>query len=212
MRPWQDVPYQKREGRAVTDDGIGRLLVASLHQAIGDVLPTRLDYYEHWLSPMGLREGRSGLAPLGAVLSFLRQEGESPYHTVMTAAGRYSAEWQFADGGAGQRLTRWLPRRLRRRAALRRARGLLQMAYQPLRVTTSVSRSHGTVVVDRSVFCTLREPWPWPTCTYLSGAITRHPELHGLDAYVRIYHCRGQADAACRLSVSFDGVPEGTAP
>ena len=63
----------------MTDDGIGRLLVASLHQSIGEVLPTRLEYYEHWLSPMGLREGRSGLAPLGAVLIFLRQEGEGPY-------------------------------------------------------------------------------------------------------------------------------------
>ena len=31
------------------------LLVASLHQSIGEVLPTRLEYYEHWLSPMGRR-------------------------------------------------------------------------------------------------------------------------------------------------------------
>ena len=56
--------------------GIGRLLVASLHQGIADLLPTRLEFYEAWLNPVGLRDGRIGLAPLAAVLSFLRQEGE----------------------------------------------------------------------------------------------------------------------------------------
>ena len=109
----------------MSDDGVGRLLVASLHQSIGEVLPTRLDYYEHWLSPMGLREGRSGLAPLGAVLSFLRQEGESSYTAVMHLAGRYSAEWHFAERGLSPRLGRWLPKALRRRVALERARRLL---------------------------------------------------------------------------------------
>ena len=46
-----------------SDDGIGRLLVASLHQAIGDAIPMRLEDDEHWLGPMGLRNCRGGLAP-----------------------------------------------------------------------------------------------------------------------------------------------------
>ena len=37
--------------------GIGRLLVASLHQGIADLLPTRLEFYESWLNPAGLRDG-----------------------------------------------------------------------------------------------------------------------------------------------------------
>lgn len=192
----------------MTDDGIGRLLVASLHQSIGDILPTRLDYYEHWLSPMGLREGRSGLAPLGAVLSFLRQEGEQSYNTVMTVAGRYSAEWHYAEGGLGQRLRGWLPKRLRRGAALRRARNLLRTAYQPLVVTTAMRRGRGAVRLQGSVFCTLREPWPWPTCAYVAGALTRHFELHGLDAHVRIESCKAQGSEPCTLTVFFDGPPE----
>ena len=61
----------------MNDAGVGRLLVASLHQGIADLLPTRLEFYEGWLNPAGLREGRIGLAPLAAVLSFLRQEGEA---------------------------------------------------------------------------------------------------------------------------------------
>ena len=57
--------------------GIGRVLVASLHQGIADILPTRLAFYENWLNAEGLREGTIGLAPLFAVLSFLRTEGEA---------------------------------------------------------------------------------------------------------------------------------------
>lgn len=189
----------------MTDDGIGRLLVASLHQSIGEVLPTRLDYYEHWLSPMGLREGRSGLAPLGAVLSFLRQEGDASYTAVMTTAGRLSADWSYAQGGLGQRLVAWQPRWLRRRSALKSAARLLRTAYQPLVVKTTVRRGRGTVTMDGSVFCTLRDTWPWPTCAYAAGALTRHLELHGFAADVRIQTCRATSGQACTLAVSFDG-------
>ena len=35
----------------MSDDArIGRVLVASLHQAIADVLPDRLEFYENWLT------------------------------------------------------------------------------------------------------------------------------------------------------------------
>ena len=71
---------------------IGRVLVASLHQGIADILPTRLGFYENWLNAEGLREGTIGLAPLYAVLSFLRQEGEA-YNIITTRAGEYAAEW-----------------------------------------------------------------------------------------------------------------------
>src|SRR5262245_49757772 len=74
------------------DAGIGRVLVASLHQGIADVLPTRLVFYEEWLNAEGLRGGTIGAAPVSAVLSFLRQEGDA-YDAIMTRAGRYAAEW-----------------------------------------------------------------------------------------------------------------------
>lgn len=195
----------------MTDDGVGRLLVASLHQSIGEVLPTRLDYYEHWLSPMGLREGRSGLAPLGAVLSFLRQEGAEPYGAVMAMAGRLSAEWHFADSGVSRRVIGWQPTWLRRRSALKRAGRLLQAAYQPLVVSTAVRRGRGTITTTGSVFCTVRDVWPWPTCGYAASAVARHLELHGFAPTVRIDSCRAQGGQTCTLAVSFDGPLDGDA-
>src|SRR6266853_3041257 len=74
------------------DAGIGRVLVASLHQGISDILPMRLAFYENWLHAEGLRDGTIGLAPLYAVLSFLRQEGDA-YEKITTCAGEYAAEW-----------------------------------------------------------------------------------------------------------------------
>src|SRR6476646_3111103 len=78
------------------EPSVGRVLVASLHQAIADVLPMRLSFYEGWLNAEGLREGTIGLAPLYAVLSLLRQEGDV-YKLITTRAGEYAAEWTVAS-------------------------------------------------------------------------------------------------------------------
>jgi hypothetical protein len=187
----------------MTDGGIGRILVASLHQSIGDALPTRLDYYEHWLTPMGLRDGRTGRAPLGAVLSFLRQEGQPVYDRVMIGAGHYSAEWHHAQGGALPRLVRLLPYRLRARMALRQSRRLLRSAFAPARVRVATRRGVGAVTIASGVFCELREPWAWPTCRYYAAAIERHLALQGVLADVAIEACQAMAEGTCRIAVTF---------
>src|SRR5215467_4296692 len=112
------------------EGGIGRLLVASLHQGIADLLPTRLEFYESWLNPSGLRDGRIGLAPLAAVLSFLRQEG-APYRLIAGRAGEYTAEWTVADLPAIQRaLVRAAPPQLRAHLVMRLARDMIRATYR----------------------------------------------------------------------------------
>ena len=108
--------------------GVGRVLVASLHQAIADILPTRLSFYENWLNAEGLREGTIGLAPLYAVLSFLRQEGDA-YALITTRAGEYAAEWTVESMAPIERtLTKAAPAWLRSRLLLR------LLAAQPVMV------------------------------------------------------------------------------
>src|ERR1051325_2138377 len=87
----------------MSEAGIGRVLVASLNQGIADILPTRLTFYENWLNAEGLREGTIGLAPVYAVLSFLRQEGDA-YQIITTRAGEYAAEWTVASMSPVQRM------------------------------------------------------------------------------------------------------------
>src|SRR5271156_731356 len=97
------------------DPGIGRVLVASLHQGISEVLPTRLGFYESWLDAKGLRDGTIGLAPLYAVLSFLRQEGDA-YEKITVRAGEYAAEWTVESMAPFERtLIRTAPAWLRHR-------------------------------------------------------------------------------------------------
>src|SRR5262245_49132812 len=99
--------------RVMREAGIGRVLVASLHQGIADTLPQRLSFYESWLHAEGLRDGTIGLAPLYAVLSFLRQEG-APYETITRSAGEYAAEWTVESmGPLERRLIRSAPAWLR---------------------------------------------------------------------------------------------------
>ena len=114
--------------------GIGRVLVASLHQAIADILPTRLGFYENWLNAEGLREGTIGLAPLYAVLSFLRQEGEA-YQMITTRAGEYAAEWTVQSMSPVQRsIIKAAPGWMRRRLLLRLSRALVRSSYRGSRV------------------------------------------------------------------------------
>ena len=107
----------------MSEPRIGRVLVASLHQAIAELLPNRLEFYENWLNVSGLRQGTIGLAPLFAVLSFLRTEGEA-YNSITSRAGEYAADWTVNNlAPLERRVIGALPARLRARAALRTARG-----------------------------------------------------------------------------------------
>src|SRR4030088_3377875 len=130
----------------MSDAGIGRVLVASLHQGIADILPTRLGFYENWLSAEGMREGTIGLAPTYAVLSFLRQEGDA-YQIITTRAGEYAAEWTVQSMPSMQRaVIKAGPLWLRSRMLLRLARQLVRSSYQGSRAISRLR--HGQASVD----------------------------------------------------------------
>ena len=160
--------------------GIGRVLVASLHQAIADILPTRLTFYENWLNAEGLREGTIGLAPLYAVLSFLRGEGDA-YQMITTRAGEYAAEWTVQSMSPVQRsIIRAAPMWVRHRLLLRLARALVRSSYRGSRVISRLRRGTASVDVRASVFCTVREPALYPLCGFYAAAFTRLLTLFNL--------------------------------
>jgi hypothetical protein len=186
----------------MTEAGIGRVLVASLHQGIADILPTRLDFYENWLNPDGLRHGTIGLAPLHAVLSFLRQEGDA-YRLISRRAGTYAAEWTVASQRHVSRaLIRRLPLRLRARAVLRLASRTIRQTYVGTRALVRLHRGDGTVDVRGSLFCGVRDSSPEPLCLFYAAVVSRFLELYGIQADVRIATCRATGDRSCILAVS----------
>lgn len=182
--------------------GIGRLLVASLHQGIADLLPTRLEFYEAWLNPTGLRDGRIGLAPLAAVLSFLRQEGE-PYHRIAGRAGEYTAEWTVAHLPAAKRaVIRAAPQCIRARLVLRVARRMVRNTYKGSRAIVRWRRGAGHVDIRGSIFCEVRDRVQDPLCEFYASALRRLLHLFSLDADVGITHCRATGAGGCAMSVT----------
>jgi len=186
------------------DAGIGRVLVASLHQGIADVLPTRLEFYENWFNPSGLRDGTIGLAPLTAVLSFLRREGDA-YGLVTDRAGLYAAEWTVDGLPAYKRaFIRRLPVPLRVRMALGVSRDLVRRSYSGSRAIVKVRRTAAHVDIRSSIFCGVREPAPAPLCGFYAAAVTRVLELLHVGAVVDVAQCRGTGQPGCVLTVRID--------
>jgi bacteriochlorophyll 4-vinyl reductase len=180
--------------------GIGRLLVASLHQGIADILPNRLGFYENWLDAEGLRDGSIGLAPLYAVLSFLRQEGDA-YQIITTRAGEYAAEWTVESMPPLQRaVMRSAPAWLRGRMLVRLARRLVRNSYQGSRAISRVRGGTARIDVRASIFCSVREPVRHPLCGYYAAAFTRLLTLFDLNGRAEVLACRGTGKPACVVS------------
>jgi len=181
--------------------GIGRLLVASLHQAIADILPTRLEFYEAWLNPAGLRDGRIGLAPLAAVLSFLRQEGQA-YWLVTARAGEYAADWMTADVSSfRRRFIRAMPRGIRARLVMRLARHMVRTTYRGSRAIVRWRKGRASVDVRVSLFCEVRDRVERPLCEYYASAIRRLLHLFEIEAGVDTEQCRATGAGQCVMAV-----------
>lgn len=186
----------------MVDAGIGRLLIASLHQGIADVSPTRLDFYENWLSPSGLRDGRMGLAPLGAVLSFLQREGPPDDRAIPAHAGACAADWAY-DGTSALRkaLIKRLPPKLRTRAALGLGRALVTHTISRSKVTLRMRHGEGVIDIRSPLFDYLRQPSSAPMRVFYASAYTECLKLCGVNGVVEV----DEAHTGCRLKLTVHG-------
>jgi bacteriochlorophyll 4-vinyl reductase len=189
--------------------GIGRLLVASLHQAIADLLPTRLEFYEGWLNPTGLRDGKIGLAPLAAVLSFLRLEGDA-YKMVAGRAGEYTAEWYVLDLPPWRRtLIKAAPPAIRVYLVMSAARAMVRNTYRGSRAIVRWRKGRGAVDIRGSIFCKVRDRVEQPLCEFYAAAIRRLMHLFNLEVEVETERCRATGEGQCIMIVSMRPVVTG---
>ncbi len=184
--------------------GIGRVLVASLHQGIADILPTRLGFYENWLNAEGLRDGTIGLAPLYAVLSFLRQEGDA-YALITSRAGRYAAEWSVQSMPGWERATvKRAPLWVRRRLALRLVRRLVHECYEGNRARSRLRRGTARIDLRASIFCTVREPVGYALCGFYAAAFKALLAEFDVPSDTQVVECRGIGAATCVLAIDLN--------
>jgi len=147
----------------------------------------RLEFYENWLSPTGMRDGRIGLAPLGAVLSFLHREEPPVNEQIAARAGTCAADWTFADlSGARRWLIRRLPARLRVRAALGLIRKLVKATIRESRIKARLSRGSGIVEIRSAAFEQLRDPASIPMRAFYAAAVKRVLVRCAVDAEVGV--------------------------
>ena len=178
------------------------MLVASLHQGISDLMPTRLEFYENWLNPTGMRDGKIGLAPLAAVLSFLRQEGE-PYTLVTSRAGEYAAQWTFDNLTPIERsFIRALPVMMRARMAMQLAKKVVAAATSAAAPCRSCGegRARSRCATRSSARCASRSTGRCACSTRRRSRIClRWPASA---AKCASHSCQGVGDAACVIAVN----------
>jgi hypothetical protein len=150
----------------------------------------------------GLRDGTIGLAPLSAVLSFLRTEGDA-YNLITARAGEYAADWTVNGLPAFERrVIRALPVALRSRAALRTARALVRATYPGSRAIVRLRRGKASVDLRGSLFCEVREAYALPLCGFYASAIARVLQLFALRADAHVDECRAAGGSkGCQMSV-----------
>jgi hypothetical protein len=187
------------------EGAIGRVLVASVHQAITELLPARVVFYEHWLHAESLSGGSIGMAPMSAVLSFLRQEGDEAYGAVMRKAGEYAADWSIEGLPSVERtLIDSAPLWMRRFAIARVFTRLVRNTFDESRASVRVRRGLARITLRDSIFCTVREPVAHPLCQFYESA-ARQLFLHfNPEITVSLVSCRGteRGGTTCVLSVA----------
>lgn len=185
------------------DARVGRLLAASLHQAIADELPQRLEFYEEWLRGQGMRDGTIGLAPISGVLGFLRTEGDA-YYRVVGRAGCLAADWTLTGlSPVRRRVIRALPRGLRVVAALGVVRTIAQDVCSTTRAVTRLRRRGVTISVRESPFCLTREPQSQPLCGFYAALGAETLRQLALPAEGRAEACRSSGAPSCRVVLEF---------
>lgn len=181
----------------------GRLLAASLHQAIAELVPARLKFYEHWLRWDGAWSDGPPRAPLSAVLGFLRSEGDC-YGPVVSRAGAWAAAWMIDEWPvAGRKLVATLPAPLRVRVALRAGRALVRRTWAESRARVPWRGGSAAVDLFDSIFCEAREPGLAPRCGFYAAAFADILSRFGLAAEVSVRACRAVGASHCELAVAW---------
>ena len=182
---------------------IGRLLAASLHQAIVEVLPDRVDFYEYWLGGEGVRDNQFDLAQTVGVLGFLRTEGES-YDRVMARAGALAAEWSLSEVSAlKRRLAGRLPRAIRARVALRETARVVRAICSVSRAKSNIRKDTARFDIKASVFCDVRETRALPLCEFYAALASAMLAGFGLYAAGRVERCRAVDGSSCVITLDW---------
>lgn len=155
-----------------------------------------------------MRDGRIGLAPLGAVLSFLHREEPPSNDQIATRAGVCAADWTYQElSGLRRWYIRRLPLAMRSRAALSLAKRLVLATVKQSKVKSRISGTAASVDIESALCQQLRDPATFPMRGFYAAAVQRLFAHCLVDATVGL---AGERPGGWSLTVTVNGagVPE----
>ena len=159
----------------------------------------------------GLRDGTIGLAPLAAVLSFLRTEGVS-YEAVTRRAGAYAAEWTIAELSPFRRrvITRAPAVSASHSGTSHSATARAPVVYRKSR-RVRVRRGVGQVDIKSSIFCGVRDRTTHPLCYFYESAFVTVLRQLDVAASAAVTACQAEGSPSCHVDLRLDGAAQPSA-
>lgn len=179
---------------------VERKFVASLHRALEEVAPERLEVFEKWFNPAD-RRPQFHIAPVIGAVGYLRKTPEL-YRKVMEKAGRYASQWSCLD--LPQLRRKMIQSRLpfgRDRLLRHLLRFGLRSIHRDGALETARNGDHLVVTVANSLFCRTGGPGgDEPACLYYAALFAGLLDCtqEKTSSFIESA-CRGLGDAACQF-------------
>jgi hypothetical protein len=181
------------------DNGlVERKFVASLHKALEDLAPERLEIFKKWFDPADRRPQFHIATVIGAI-GYLRRSPDL-YHKVMEKAGHYASQWSCLDLPRIERKFRFrLPFGRDRLVKHLLQRGLKSI-HRDGELETARDGDKLVVTVSNSLFCRTEKNGGEPTCEYYSALFAGLLDCtHENWSSITESACRAQGDSSCRF-------------
>ncbi len=177
---------------------VERKFVASLHKALEELAPERLEIFEKWFDPADRRPQFHIASIIGAV-GYLRRSPEL-YHKVMEKAGHYASQWSCLDLPENKRKILFrLPFGRDRRVKHLLQKGLRSI-HRDGQLETARDGDKLVVTLSNSLFCRTELIGNEPTCEYYSAFFAGLLAcIHENCSSMTESACRGQGDSSCRF-------------
>lgn len=181
------------------DNGlVERKFVASLHKALEELAPERLEIFEKWFDPAD-RRAQFHIASVIGAIGYLRRSPDL-YHKVMEMAGRYASQWSCLDLPQIKRKIRFRLPFGRDRLVKHLLQSGLKSIHRDAELETARDGDKLVVTVSNSLFCRTELNGGEPTCEYYSALFAGLLACtHEKCSSITESACRSRGDSCCRF-------------
>ncbi len=175
--------------------------MASVHKALEDLAPEKVEVFEGWFSPSE-REVQFHIAPVVGAISYLRRDRDL-YVKVMERAGRYASQWIYLNRSSLERkLFAAVPPLLRAPVVGYILRSALKQVQRDFELAVHRDGTRVFIMVGNSLFCRTGAAATEPNCAFYASLFAGLLDRSGLARPPVVEsQCRSQGRPVCRFEV-----------